>query len=593
MHSKPRIFTLSSLLVLVSCFVHAQEKANEYLIEGIPGFIEELMEEWDVPGLAVAIVKDGEVILSQGFGFRDVEQKLGVTPDTLFAIGSTTKAFTSLAVGMLVDEGKLEWDEPVINYLKDFRLQDEYATAHLTPRDLVTHRSGLPRHDLMWYGSPFDRKELYKRLRYLEFSAEPRVATQYNNLMFMTTGYLVGRISGGTWEEFIKGRIFDPLGMERSNFSVTVSQRDSDFAQPYVRRDEKITKVPFRSLDSIGPAGSINSSISEMSRWLLLHINKGKVGETQLVSEATISLTHSPQVVLPAGASKELPMTSYGMGWVIQPYRGHLLVWHNGGIDGFYSFIGFLPYDNLGIVILTNRSGNPLPEIISRRIFDREGSLEEIDWNARFIEQRDKARAAQEQAEGEKDTRRKEGTSPSHALADYVGSYEHKGYGVVEVALDGDKLTAAVNGMTAGLEHFHYDVFRTKHALLDGLKIRFNLDVNGEIESLSTQLQQGVDDIIFNRLPDTSALADDMLKKIAGEYDYMGMIATIELRENGELVAIVPGQGTFVLVLYRGTEFELQGVDGVSVEFKFDDDGNVTEAVVYQPDGTFIAKRVE
>ena len=582
----------SIVFVLLAGNVPAQEKPETDRLSGLPEFISKVMEEWEVPGLAVTVVKDGEVIFSEGFGYRDVENELKVTPETLFAIGSSSKAFTVMAMGILVDEGKLDWDKPVIDYLEDFRLYDEYAAAHMTPRDLVCHRSGLPRHDISWYGASASREELYKRLQYLEPTEELRTVWQYNNFMFMTAGVLIERITGGTWEEFVRERILKPLGMNGSNFSVEDSEKAENAALPYSERDKKTEKAPYRNIDAIGPAGSINSSVAEMSNWLLLHLNKGKVGEKQLVTEVNLTRMHTPQMAITAPAQyAETPIMVYGLGWFIQPYRGHHTIQHGGGIDGFITLVSFMPFDNVGVVVLTNKSPNPLPTLLTYNIYDRLLGLEEVDWNTRFKEQRDKAQKAADEAKKEKDAKRKEGTSPSLPLEEYVGSYEHPGYGVVKVALEVGNLTATYNNTTSGLEHFHYDVFRPTDEQLENTKIRFNLDINGEIESVSIPFQAGVDDIVFEKMPDESLVKSDLLEKFAGEYEIMGVVAKFELRGDGTLTLTVPGQPMYELAPYKETEFKLKGIEGYSVEFRMDDEGNVTEAVFHQPNGAFPAKR--
>ena len=248
-------------------------------IDGLGKFIDEQLQISKVPGLAIAIVKDGEVILSQGFGKRNIDQDLEATAETLFAIGSCTKAFTTTAMGILVDEGKLDWDKPVREFLPTFKMFDPYVSDHMTPRDLVCHRSGLPRHDFMWYGAPYTRQEIFDRLQYLEPSKDFRAVWQYQNLMYMTAGYLAGQIAGCDWEAFVRQRILDPLDMHSSNFSVDASQQAPNFAIPYNEKDDVVRPIPFRNIDAVGPAGSINSSVSEMARWLLLNLDKDKHGD--------------------------------------------------------------------------------------------------------------------------------------------------------------------------------------------------------------------------------------------------------------------------------------------------------------------------
>ncbi|MGB9836378.1 MAG: serine hydrolase domain-containing protein, partial [Candidatus Saccharicenans sp.] len=231
-------------------------------LEGMDATINKALADLKVPGLALAVVKDKEVIFLKGYGYRDVENKLPMTPDTLLAIGSATKAFTTFSLARLVDEGKLDWDKPVRNYIPWFKLSDPGITERITPRDLVTHRSGLPRHDLLWYNNyQASREELVRRLAYLQFTADLREKFQYNNLMFLTAGYLLETLTGKTWEQAVRELALEPLQMKRTNFSVADSQKDQDFALPYDYRQKKIEKIPFRNITNMGPAGSINSSV--------------------------------------------------------------------------------------------------------------------------------------------------------------------------------------------------------------------------------------------------------------------------------------------------------------------------------------------
>ncbi len=478
----------------------------EARLNGLDAFITEVMAEWKVPGLAIAVVEDGEVILSKGYGYRDVDEELSVTPRTLFAIGSITKSFTVTALGMLADEGRLEWDEPVRTYLPDFELYDDVASERMTPRDLVTHRSGLPRHDLVWYGSDFTRRELYERLRYLEPSRDFRAAYQYQNLMFMTAGYLAGRLAGMSWEELVSGRIFEPLGMSRSNFSVDESQRSNDFAYPYTRIVDDVRQFDFRNIDEIGPAGSINSSVEEMIRYVQLHIDAGKYGAEQLLSESNARQMQMPQMAIQGSIRyDELGHSAYGMAFGIGSYRGREVVQHGGGIDGFISLLSFMPREGIGMIVLTNLSGNnPVPTIVVRGVYDRVLGLEPVDWAARVREQQAESRESDDAAEEDE---RREGTAPSHPLADYAGSYEHPGYGVITVEVDGGELKATFNKMSAPLVHFHYDVFEVAEDPLVAfgeLKVMFRYNKKGEIDRLLVPFEPNVDDIVFRRVAEAT-----------------------------------------------------------------------------------------
>jgi CubicO group peptidase (beta-lactamase class C family) len=564
------------------------------VLNDIDAYIREAMAEWKIPGLAIAVVKDGEVILSKGYGYRDADEELPVTPRTLFAIGSITKSFTVTLLGMIEDEGKVDWDEPVRSYLPDFELSDEVATEYMTPRDLVTHRSGLPRHDVLWYGSPLTRRELYERLRHIEPNREFREVFQYQNLMYMTAGYLAGQIAGRNWEALVAERIFEPLDMSRSNFSVEDSQKDDDFAYPHTEIDDLLKQIDFRNIDEIGPAGSINSSVEEMIRYVQLHMNKGKLGEEQLLSSNNAEQMQMPQMAMRGTIQyDELGHTSYGMGFFVTSYRGRKLVHHGGGIDGFISLLSFMPSENVGMIVLTNKSGNnPVPTIVTRGVYDRVLELDPVDWVGRTKEQQ--AEGEDSEQEGEEESGQVEGTSLSHDLEAYVGNYSHPAYGVVNIEANGDGLAATFNDMAVQLKHFHYDVFEIAEdpmVPVSGVKVMFRYDRQGDIEELHVPLEPAVDDIIFKRVADESMRERAFLEPFVGEYELGGTVLTVALRGDDTLTMTVPGQPTYELVPTRGTSFDLKGLSGYSVEFKQEGSGAVNELVITQPNGTFVAKR--
>ena len=364
-------------------------------LEGFDDLVRQAIEDFNVPGLGIAVVAGGEVVYAEGFGYRDVENDLPMTPNSLFAIGSTTKAMTVTALGMLVDEGKLDWDMPLRTYLPGFRLSDPLTTERITPRDLVTHRSGLPRHDMVWYNNDQStRAEIVAQLAYLELTEDLRAKFQYNNLMYMTAGYLAGQLSGKTWEEVVRERLFEPIGMQRTNLSVEESKKDADHALPYRENDDdEIELIPFRNIDLVGPAGSVNSSVNEMARWLLFNLHGGKVGDRQLINAATLADIHSPHMTTGATADRpDISVSTYGLGWDIATYRGHRRIAHGGGIDGFITSVMFFPDADLGLVVFNNR-GSYLPDLVAQHAADRVLGLEEVDWIGEALEERRKAKA--------------------------------------------------------------------------------------------------------------------------------------------------------------------------------------------------------
>jgi len=569
-------------------------------LDGFSDFVTKMIAEWNVPGLAMAIVKDDQIVFAEGFGRRDIEKDLPVTPKTIFPIASATKAFTAMSMGISVDEGKLEWDTPVRNYLPTFKLYDTLATERMTPRDLLTHRSGLPRHDLVWYNTAFTRQEIFDRLQYLVPSKDFRTFFQYQNIMYMTAGYLVGQLSGSTWEEFVRERILNPLEMTGTNFSIAQTQKAADYALPYREKDDEIKKVPFHNIDAAGPAGSVNSTVNDLAQWILLHLGKGKYKERQIVSEGSLTQMHIPQMVIqetvPALAAfakfDEVGYASYGLGWFVQPYRGHNLIHHGGNIDGFSSLVSFMPKENIGIAVLTNRSGNPLSTIVSYNAYDRLLGLTELPWSKRIKEEVAKRKEATDSAKEKSAAERKSGTNPSHALADYTGDYHHPGYGVISVAVKDGNLAATYGTLDFTVEHYHYDVFEMTYKQFDmSIKASFFTDVKGKISRLAVPLEPAVDDIVFSKMPDKKITEQTFLERFIGVYDLFGKDLTVAWKGEGRLVFSVPGQPQYELIPYEGTEFILKSVPGARIEFKQDETGAISEAILTQPGAVFTARR--
>lgn len=507
MKNNPKsLIVLICVLILVASGALPGQSGRDDLakLKGFEGFVNKILAEHQVPGVAISIVKDGQVIYAQGFGFRDIKNSLKVNPHTLFAIGSCTKAFTVATMGILVDEGKLDWDKPVRSYLPSFELSDMVASDQMKPRDLVSHRSGLPRHDKMWYRSPLSRRELFERLRYLDLNREFREIYQYNNLMFMTAGILVETIAGTPWEDFTRRRILTPLGMNETNFSVEDSKKAPDFAYPYQIVEGKVEQIPFCNIDAIAPAGAINSTALDMARWVLMNLNKGRAGEkgeTRIVSEAVLAQIHAPQVVVPGSLKyDELFYGIYGMGWRISAYRGHLLVGHGGAIDGFSAMVSMLPRDNIGLVLLNNLEDAPINSILAYDIYDRLLGLEPIDWNVRVKAALAAARADAEKKKREEEKDRKLETKPTHALEEYAGEYDHPAYGVFSIKKEGEGLLGTFHATSLTLHHYHYDTFTVKDDLAGiDQKLTFGIDAKGDIGSLSIKLEPEVKEIVFTR----------------------------------------------------------------------------------------------
>jgi CubicO group peptidase (beta-lactamase class C family) len=564
-------------------------------LAGFDGIVAKGLRGLNVPGVAVAVVVGDQVVLAKGYGFRDAEKKLPMTADTILAIGSASKAFTVFAMGTLADQGRLEWDVPLRRYIPWFKLYDASASERLTPRDLVTHRSGLPRHDLTWYNNRVSsREELVRRLAYLEPTADLREKFQYNNLMFLTAGYLVETLTGKQWEDSVRELVLTPLGMGRSNFSVLDSQKDADCAFPYRERDGKIVRIPFRDISTMGPAGAINSTANDMSRWLLVHLSGGKLEGRPIIQPQTLQDMHLAH--MPTGETPEIPELSpadYGMGWFIDTYRGHGRVHHGGNIDGFSAMVCMFPVDDLGLVVLSNMNGSALPELLVRQAADLILGLEAKDWIGEASGRKAKGTELAKQAEGKKLSRRVANTRPAHRLEDYAGVYNHPGYGDLTVELKGGKLSFTYNGIVTLLEHWHYETFNGLEGsdpTFKDFKLTFRTDVNGKVKALEAMMEPTLEAIVFAKKPAARLFDPAYLGRFVGRYTLLDQTLSVTLKGN-RLKLAAPGQPEMDLVPGLGEEFTLQQVKMIVFRFKTDAKGAVAALEVIQPDGIYEAER--
>lgn len=563
------------------------------ITDELRSYLDTALAVWHVPGLSIAVVKDGKVIMAEGLGFREVGDSQQVTENTLFGIGSCTKAFTALAMGTLADKGLLDWDKPVRTYLPSFDMYDKVAADQMTPKDLVTHRSGLPRHDVLWYNSPLPRKELFARLKYLEPNADFRSRFQYQNLMYLAAGFLVGQMAGDTWESVVRQSILEPLAMEHTNFSVDVTVTTENFASPHAEEKGKPVKMPFRNIDAMGPAGSINSCAIDMANWMLLNLGNGILAGHRVVSPATLAELHSPHTT--TGIPDQYPErvgAGYGIGWFVESYRGHRRLYHDGTIDGFSAMVSLLPDDGLGVVVLTNKEMSPLPQAANLLAMDLMLGLDPVDWHGRLRIASERATTIQ--ANSKTDPPRVKGTKRSHDLREYAAEYQNKGYGVLTIAHEGGKLVATYNGLSGTLNHWHYDVFRFQPKGIPGgasFLLNFQSNNMGHISRLTVNFEPLADPILFERQPSPSMFSLEFLSRFAGRYELEGIIITIELKGQ-TLVSSIPGQPTHRLVPYRNNEFTLENLSGFSIEFIVDKEKGVTAALYKQPDGTFETKRL-
>ena len=439
----------------------ATPHGTEFDVEALSAHVARELERFRLPGVEVVVVREGEVLFAGGFGRRDVERDLPVTPKTVFAHGSTGKAFTSFLVGQLVEEGVLDWDRPIRDYLPDFKLADPVASERITVRDLLRHRSGIPRHDLAWLANPgLDRGELVRRMRYLEPSKDLRTLFQYCNFGYVAAGFLCGHVTNSTYEEQVRRRIFEPLGMSNTYLSTSEVTALEDHAQPYEERDERIVPITYRDASNVLPAGGINSCADDTARWLLCQLGGGELDGQRLISSGSLATTHSvefPPWGLPIPADDAYRVHGYAMGWQVATYRGRHHLSHAGGIDGFTTEFQLLPAKRIGVAVCGNRT-TALPGALCRHIIDRLLGEQSHDWSPEMLEQSDKMRAAlKEQSEkGRKVVPR---TAPAHPPADYAQRYEHPAYGTLEVRTVADGLDISLGTIRFQVSHRHYETY--------------------------------------------------------------------------------------------------------------------------------------
>ncbi len=448
--------------------------------------IEDARRAWNVPGVAVAIVKDDQIVYLAGHGLRELGKPEPITPHTTFQIASTTKAFTTTALAILADDGKLTLDDPVRKHLDYFRLSDPHADALVTLRDLVTHRTGLPRHDTLWVRTGWDRENLIRRMAFAKPTASFRSQYQYQNLMFTAAGEAVGKASGLGWDGFLRTRIFGPLGMRETASLYAEMIEHPDRAQPHLKRQGKIAPTPWSNYDNIGGAGSLASSAADMAQWLRLQLGQGVYDGKRIVSAKHLAETHLPNMFnrltdAQRDLQPDFTQTSYGMGWTINHYRGEMLVMHAGVLSGFRALVTMVPRLKLGLVILANLNGTNLPEALTNTLLDEYLDLPGTrDWNSHMLAATRRAEDKEALEKKKREAKRQRDTRPSLPLAAYAGIYTEPAYGEVTVSLKDANLSLAWARFEAKLDHWHFDTFHLQGsgALADGLA-SFTLDAEG------------------------------------------------------------------------------------------------------------------
>ncbi len=585
-----RLFS-AALLASLTFAANAQKQDNR--LKGLDTMIQRILKEWNVPGVSIAVVEKNKILLTRGYGSRDVANNKPVTENTQFAIGSCTKAFTASVIGTIMQEGVLDLDVPATNYLPTLKFYTPELSSKITVRDMLCHRTGLPRHDYSWYsGNTGGRDSLLYLLRYLEPSAPLRQTFQYNNYMYAALGSLVEKLSGKSWEQQIMEKFFIPLGMSRSttgNFN-----KEGDFSYGYVYRDHTIQPLHFlpENLQGIAPAGAVVSTAKDMATWLLLWTNQGKLNGKEIIPFSFYQQAISSQMIasanLPSKQAPDFYFFNYGLGWYTASYRGHYGVGHGGNINGFSSFITFLPTDSIGVYVSVNQNNSPATRVLSNLILDRMISAPYLDWNNLI-----KMQAGGNSAVVMNNS--KQG-NPSHPLTAYTGVYKHDAYGTITIKEDNNNLAGTFNRWNLNLQHKHYNYYTITidDAAFDGSEAmdgEFSIDPDGNISSLKMPFESGVKDIVFIKQR-TIVAKDADLKKYTGEYDFNGSVVKVVFSGVGLLKALVPGQPEYEMIFQEQDLFTLKGIKGVSIKFDRDASGNINSGSFIQPNGIFKVNRI-
>jgi CubicO group peptidase (beta-lactamase class C family) len=579
--------------------------AQEAPLQGFDEYVSKALKDWEVPGVGIAIVKGDKVVLAKGYGVRKLGDSTPVDERTIFAIGSSSKAFTAAALAMLVDEGKIKWDDPVTKHLPGFELYDPYASKEMTVRDLLCHRSGLDRGDLMWYGSEYSRDEIIRRARFLKPSWSFRSQFGYQNIMYLTAGQIIPAVTGKSWDDFIKDRFFKPLGMAASSTSVNDLKSSNNLSTPHGKIEEKVVAIPWRNIDNIAPAGSINSNVAEMTAWVRLQLSDGEFSGQRLLSSGAIKEMQKSHTVVPYDLPwsllfPEAHFVTYGLGWLLSDYRGRKVVEHGGNIDGMSALVAFVPEEKLGLVVLTNMNGSELRTALKLRIIDAFMGGEAKDWSAIHLKTMKSFEAQGKAAEKKQNDERAKDTKPSLALDKYAGTYQDEMYGDLKVWQDeSGKLVARYGpAFTGDLEHWHYDTFQVswRDRTMGKSQVTFTLNAQGKVESV--KIQNMAD---FKRAPDKPpsvagvTMSESDLKKFTGRYELKSppLEMSVEL-VGGKLKAVIPGQPVASLVPVSADRFTVEGAPvSIFVQFRLAE-GKVSSLTVEQgssPPLTFSLKQ--
>jgi CubicO group peptidase (beta-lactamase class C family) len=566
-------------------------------LAGFDAFMEKTLKDWNAPGIGVGIVVDDNLVFAKGYGYRDYDKQLPITPQTMYTIASNTKLFTAVAAGFLVEEGRLTWDQPIRESIPTINFYNSFLNNTITLRDMLAHRTGITRHDSIWYKSDYTTKELFERLKYLEPKASPRQIFLYNNMMYAGVGHAIELTSGKPWADFVREKILLPLDMKSTVFSIPDMLKQPEVGVPFTeRRDSfELHKIPYYAeQQGVGPAGAMISNIEDMSHWLIALMNGGKYNGRQVLPAKVLDATIEPAIALPNANAQtrgwwELVNSAYGMGRWTASYRGRLIAYHGGDLPGFHSQISLMPNERIGVIVFViGDHVAPLYNPISYNVYERLLGMDLTPWTDRLLDIRLKGKKAGAEARKQEGFGRVSDTKPSHALADYVGDYDHPAYGVVKIGLKENQLQFDFHKFVLPLSHFHYDRFDTPNDEENGKwSVNFTTNPQGDIASATISLDEG--EVTFVRRPPT--LDDRTAQRVAGNYETAtGGKFQVVFRPGSGLFVVQPGAPEQRLIPYKGLTFRIPEFADVLVEF-VEENGQVSAMRQINPVGVFVSKK--
>jgi len=585
------------VLMIFAPAARAQDPDIAKKLGDFDAYMAQTLKDWNTPGIGVGIVVNDKLVFAKGYGYRDYEKKLPFTPTTLQQIASNSKLFTAVAAGMLVEEGKLTWDKPVRDSVPTIQFYSDQLNNNITLRDMLSHRTGVTRHDSIWFKSPFTRKELFDKLKYLEPQEPMRQTFLYNNLMFSAVGEIIELKSGQRWEQFVRDKILTPLDMASTSYSISDMTQHPDHGVPFrEKRDSfELYKIPYyEDTEGVAPAGAIISNIDDLSHWLIALMNDGKYNGKQVLPAKVLKETLQPAIGLPNTLGEalgywELLNPAYGMGRQTVSYRGHLLTFHGGDLPGFHSQVSFMPNDKIGVIVLViSDHSAPLYNIVSYNVYERLLGMDQTPWSQRRLQQRLANKKAGTEGRAKAGADRVPNTKPSHPLASYVAEYENPAYGILKIGLAGDQLQFAFHEFQFPMTHFHYDRFDTPDDEQWGkFSVNFRTNPQGDVDSAVISLDEA--EVTFTRKPET--LDAKLLQSLAGTYLTPSKVKfQVSYQPGAGLALEFPGAPPQQLIPIKGLQFRTQRFANVIYEFVVEN-GQAKALKERDPSGEFTYTR--